>query len=49
MIEDQQELIEEALDSIEAAKTLLHNLYPGYGAARAYCAMFYLAQAFIAC
>ena len=48
MIEDQQELIEEARDSIKAAKILLHNLYPGYAAARAYYAMFYLAQAFIA-
>jgi len=47
MTEDQQELLEEALDSITAAKLLLENMYPGYAAARAYYAMFYLAQAFL--
>ena len=47
MTEDQQELLEEARDSIAAAKLLLHNMYPGYAAARAYYAMFYLAQAFL--
>lgn len=34
MTEDQRELIEEARDSIEAARILLPNLYPGYVAAR---------------
>lgn len=47
MSEDQQELVEEARDSIEAARILLQNLYPGYAASRAYYAMFYLAQAFL--
>lgn len=47
MSEDQQELVEEARDSIKAARILLQNLYPGYAASRAYYAMFYLAQAFL--
>jgi hypothetical protein len=34
MSEDQQELVEEARDSIKAARILLQNLYPGYAAAR---------------
>lgn len=29
MTEDQQEILDEARDSIEAAKILLHNMYPG--------------------
>jgi uncharacterized protein (UPF0332 family) len=47
MSEDQQELVEEARDSIKAARILQQNLYPGYAASRAYYAMFYLAQAFL--
>lgn len=47
MTDDQRELLEEARDSIEAAELLLQNMYPGYAAARAYYAMFYIAQAFL--
>jgi uncharacterized protein (UPF0332 family) len=47
MTEDQQELLDEARDSIEAAKLLLHNMYPGYAVSRAYYAMFYVTQAFL--
>lgn len=47
MTEDQRELIAESRDSIEAARLLLQNQYPGYAAARAYFAMFYVAQAFL--
>jgi uncharacterized protein (UPF0332 family) len=47
MSEDQQELVEDARDSIKAARILQQNLYPGYAASRAYYAMFYLAQAFL--
>lgn len=44
---DQQELLEAARDSITAARLLLENSYPGYAAARAYYAMFYVAEAFL--
>jgi len=47
MTEDQWELIEEARDSIGAAKLLLGGEYPGYAASRAYYAMFYIAEAFL--
>jgi uncharacterized protein (UPF0332 family) len=47
MTEDQRELLEEARDSIAAARLLLENLYPGYAAARAYYAMLYVTQAFL--
>ncbi len=47
MTDDQRELLEEARDSVEAAELLLQNMYPGYAAARAYYAMFYIAQAFL--
>ncbi len=47
MTEDQQELIEEARDSILAATLLLNGGYPGYAASRAYYAMFYIAEAFL--
>jgi uncharacterized protein (UPF0332 family) len=47
MTDDQRELLEEAHDSIAAARLLLQNMYPGYAAARAYYAMFYVAQAFL--
>lgn len=47
MTDDQRALLEEARDSIEAAKLLLQSMYPGYAAARAYYAMFYIAQAFL--
>ena len=47
MTEDQHELLEEALDSVSAAKLLLTGGYPGYAASRAYYAMFYVAEAFL--
>ena len=47
MTEDQQELLEEARDSLSAARLLLTGGYPGYAASRAYYAMFYIAEAFL--
>jgi uncharacterized protein (UPF0332 family) len=47
MTEKQQELLEEARDSIGAARLLLSSGYPGYAASRAYYAMFYIAEAFL--
>ena len=47
MTEDQRGLLLEASDSINAARLLLQNMYPGYAAARAYFAMFYVAEAFL--
>lgn len=47
MTDDQRELLLEAHDSITAARLLLDGGYPGYAAARAYFAMFYLAEAFL--
>ena len=47
MTEDQQELLEEARDSIGAARLLLSSGYPGYAASRAYYSMFYIAEAFL--
>lgn len=47
MTEEQRELLEEAKDSIAAAKLLLDGGYPGYAASRAYYAMFYAAEAFL--
>jgi uncharacterized protein (UPF0332 family) len=47
MTEDQRELLEEARDSIAAAKLLLDGGFPGYAASRAYYAMFYVAEAFL--
>jgi uncharacterized protein (UPF0332 family) len=47
MTEDQRELLEEARDSIGAAKLLVSGEYPGYAASRAYYAMFYIAEAFL--
>ncbi len=47
MTDDQRELLMEAHDSISAAKLLLEGEYPGYAAARAYFAMFYIAEAFL--
>lgn len=45
MTEDQRELLEEACDSLSAARLLLTGEYPGYVASRAYYAMFYIAVA----
>jgi uncharacterized protein (UPF0332 family) len=47
MTEDQRELLEEARDSIGAARLLLSGGYLGYAASRAYYAMFYIAEAFL--
>jgi len=47
MSPDVRDLIEEARDSLAAARTLLMTGYPGYAASRAYYAMFYVAQAFL--
>jgi uncharacterized protein (UPF0332 family) len=47
MTEEQQELLYQARDSLEAAKWLMKGDYPGYSAARAYYAMFYIAEAFL--
>ncbi|NER51412.1 MAG: HEPN domain-containing protein [Symploca sp. SIO1A3] len=47
MTEDQLELLLKARQSISAAQVLLDNGYPDYAAARAYYAMFYVAEAFL--
>ena len=47
MTEEQGELLLQAHDSLEAAKWLMKGEYPGYAAARAYYAMFYIAEAFL--
>ncbi|MFT5366129.1 MAG: hypothetical protein ACI8V2_001076 [Candidatus Latescibacterota bacterium] len=47
MTEEQQELLLQARDSLEAAKLLMKGEYPGYAASRAYYAMFYIAEAFL--
>lgn len=47
MTEEQGELLLQARDSLEAAKWLMQGDYPGYAAARAYYAMFYIAEAFL--
>ena len=39
--------MEQARDSLDAAKLLLQNAYPDIAASRAYYAMFYLAEAFL--
>ena len=47
MTDEQQELLQQAQDSLNAAKWLMKGEYPGYAAARAYYAMFYIAEAFL--
>ena len=47
MTDDQRELLLEARDSIAAARLLLDGSYHGYAAARAYFAMFYVAEALL--
>lgn len=44
MTDDQQELLVEAQDSIDAAKLLLENGFAGYAAVRAYYAMLYVEE-----
>ncbi len=43
----QAELLQDAEESLAAARLLLENLYLGYAASRAYFAMFYVAEAFL--
>jgi uncharacterized protein (UPF0332 family) len=45
--EDQLALLENARDSITAARLLLGGGFPGFAASRAYYAMFYVAEAFL--
>jgi uncharacterized protein (UPF0332 family) len=47
MTESQNELLLKARQSISAAQVLLDNGYSDYAAARAYYAMFYIAEAFL--
>ncbi len=47
MTEDQLELLLKARQSICASQVLLDNNYPDYAVARAYYAMFYIAEAFL--
>lgn len=47
MTEEQEDLIEKAKRSLQAAQLLLANGSPEFAASRAYYAMFYLASAFL--
>ena len=47
MTEEQALLLQEARDSLNAAKLLQSQGYWGYAASRAYYAMFYVAEAFL--
>jgi len=47
LTEDQRLLLLKAKDSLEAAKSLHRGGFHGFAAARAYYAMFYVAQAFL--
>lgn len=47
MTEDQRALLEAAEQSVAAAQVLLDNGFAGFAAARAYYAMFYVAEAFL--
>ena len=47
MTEDQLDLLRKAGDSLAAARVLLEHGFSGYAAARAYYAMFYVAEAFL--
>lgn len=47
MTEDQLALLENARDSIDAARLLLENGFQGFAASRAYYAMFHVAEAFL--
>lgn len=44
---EQVNLLNEARSSINAAKLLINGGFSGYGASRAYYAMFYIAEAFL--
>ncbi len=47
MTQDQEELLEKAKESLEAARLLLAGGFPGFATSRAYYSMFYVAQAFL--
>ena len=47
MTPEQNDLLAQANDSLDAAKVLLDNGYPGFSASRAYYAMFYAAEALL--
>jgi len=47
MNQEQQDLLSQAQNSLEAAKLLHANGYFGFAASRSYYAMFYVAQAFL--
>ena len=47
MTSEQQNLLQKAISSLEAAKVLLANEFPEFAASRAYYAMFYVAEAFL--
>ena len=47
MTEDQLALLENARDSVTAARLLLDGGFPGFAVSRAYYAMFYVAEAFL--
>jgi len=47
MMPEQQHLIQRAKDSLDAARLLLRQGYPGFAASRAYYTMFYVAEALL--
>ncbi len=47
MTSDQLELLQQARDSLSAARLLINGGYPGYAASRCYYAMFYVAEALL--
>ena len=47
MTPEQQDLLQKATSSLEAARVLLANCFPEFAASRAYYAMFYVAEAFL--
>jgi uncharacterized protein (UPF0332 family) len=47
LTDDIKDLLGDARDSLGAAKSLIKDGYPGFAAARAYFAMFYIAEAFL--
>lgn len=44
---EQQQLLQKARDSLQAAQLLVDNNLPAFAAARAYYTMFYIAEAFL--
>ncbi len=47
MTPEQQNLLQKATSSLEAARVLLANSFPEFAASRAYYTMFYVAEAFL--